>query len=213
MTSRSIIAIDGPAASGKGTVARRLAEHLGFRYLDTGLLYRAVARDVELRGGRLEDVAAAIAAAQAIDAQTLNDPALRGPLAGDKASIVAKIPEVRAALLDYQRNFARSGGHGAVLDGRDIGTVVCPDAPIKIFVTASDEARARRRYLEHQGRGESIPYETVLEDLRRRDARDKGRNIAPLEAAADAFQLDTTNLDADQAFAAVLALIAERVAK
>ena len=132
-------------------------------------------------------VAAAVVAAKAIDAQTLGDPGLRGPLAGDKASIVAKIPDVRAALLDYQRNFARNGVCGAVLDGRDIGTVVCPDAHIKIFVTASDEARARRRYIEHQGRGEAIPYETVLEDLRRRDARDSGRSIAPLEAAADAL--------------------------
>lgn len=213
MSCRLIIAIDGPAASGKGTVAKRLAEHLGVPYLDTGLLYRAVARDVEACGGRLEDSAAAVVAAKAIDAQTLGDPGLRGPLAGDKASIVAKIPDVRAALLDYQRNFARNGVCGAVLDGRDIGTVVCPDAHIKIFVTASDEARARRRYIEHQGRGEAIPYETVLEDLRRRDARDSGRSIAPLEAAADALHLDTTDLDADQAFAAVLALIAANEAR
>lgn len=207
MSSRLIIAIDGPAASGKGTVAKRLAEHLGVPYLDTGLLYRAVARDVEARGGQLEDAVAAVAAAKSIDAQTLSDPGLRGPLAGDKASIVAKIPAVRAALLDYQRNFARNGARGAVLDGRDIGTIVCPDAHIKIFVAASDEARAHRRYLEHQSRGEAIPYETVLEDLRRRDARDSGRSIAPLEAAADALHLDTTNLDADQAFAAILAMI------
>ena len=210
MSSRLIIAIDGPAASGKGTVAKRLAEHLGVPYLDTGLLYRAVARDVEARGGQLEDAVAAVVAAKSIDAQTLSDPGLRGPLAGDKASIVAKIPAVRAALLDYQRNFARNGARGAVLDGRDIGTIVCPDAHIKIFVTASDEARANRRYLEHQGRGEAIPYETVLEDLRRRDARDSGRSIAPLEAAADALHLDTTNLDADQAFAAILAMIAAK---
>jgi cytidylate kinase len=210
MSCRLIIAIDGPAASGKGTVAKRLAEHLGVPYLDTGLLYRAVARDVEARGGQLEDAVAAVVAAKSIDAQTLGDPGLRGPLAGDKASIVAKIPAVRAALLDYQRSFARNGARGAVLDGRDIGTIVCPDAHIKIFVTASDEARANRRYLEHQGRGEAIPYETVLEDLRRRDARDSGRSIAPLEAAADALHLDTTNLDADQAFAAILAMIAAK---
>lgn len=210
MSPRLIIAIDGPAASGKGTVAKRLAEHLGVPYLDTGLLYRAVARDVEARGGQLEDTAAAVVAAKSIDAQTLCDPDLRGPLAGDKASIIAKIPAVRAALLEYQRNFARSGAHGAVLDGRDIGTVVCPDAHIKIFVTASDEARAQRRYLEHQGRGEAIAYEVVLEDLRRRDARDRDRSVAPLEAAEDALHLDTTSLDADAAFAAILALIATR---
>jgi cytidylate kinase len=211
MNSRFVIAIDGPAASGKGTVAKRLAEHLGLPYLDTGLLYRAVARDVEARGSQLEDAAVAVIAAQSIDAQTLCDPALRGPLAGDKASIIAKIPAVRAALLEYQRNFARSGAHGAVLDGRDIGTVVCPDAHIKIFVTASDEARAQRRYLEHQGRGEDISYEVVLEDLRRRDARDRDRSVAPLEAASDALHLDTTKLDADAAFAAVLALVATRL--
>lgn len=211
MSPRLIIAIDGPAASGKGTVAKKLAEHLGVPYLDTGLLYRAVARDVEAGGGELEDVAAAVVAAQSIDAQTLGDPGLRGPRAGDKASIIAKIPAVRAALLDYQRNFARSCAHGAVLDGRDIGTVVCPEADIKIFVTASDEARAQRRYLEHQGRGENVTYEVVLEDLRRRDARDRDRSVAPLEAAGDALHVDTTTLDADAAFAAVLALVATRL--
>ncbi|HVJ79162.1 MAG TPA: d(CMP) kinase [Hyphomicrobium sp.] len=208
-----IIAIDGPAASGKGTLAKRLAEHLGVPYLDTGLLYRAVARDVVASGRNLEDIAAAIVAAKAVDAQSLGDPGLRGPLAGDAASIVAKIPDVRAALLDYQRNFARNAERGAVLDGRDIGTVVCPDAHIKIFVTASDEERARRRHLEHQGRGETVSYERVLEDLRRRDARDSGRSIAPLEAAADALHLDTTTLDPDQAFNAVLGLIAAHIQK
>lgn len=213
MRPRLVIAIDGPAASGKGTVAKKLAEHLGVPYLDTGLLYRAVARDVEARGGELEDAAAAVSAAQSIDAQSLGDPSLRGPLAGDKASIIAKIPAVRAALLDYQRNFARSCGEGAVLDGRDIGTVVCPEADIKIFVTASDEARAQRRYLEHQGRGENVAYEVVLEDLRRRDARDRDRSVAPLEAARDALHLDTTTLDADAAFAAVLALIAAQITR
>lgn len=207
MSSRMVIAIDGPAASGKGTVAKKLAEYLGVPYLDTGLLYRAVARDVEARGGQLEDAAVAVLAAQSIDAATLSDPGLRGPLAGDKASIIAKIPAVRAALLDYQRNFARIDERGAVLDGRDIGTVVCPDAQIKIFVTASDEARAQRRYLEHQGRGETVAYDVVLEDLRKRDARDRYRSVAPLEAAADALYLDTTQLDADAAFAAVVELI------
>jgi cytidylate kinase len=213
MSETWIIAIDGPAASGKGTLAKRLAEHLGVPYLDTGLLYRAVARDVVASGRNLEDIAAAIVAAKAVDAQSLGDPGLRGPLAGDAASIVAKIPDVRAALLDYQRNFARNAERGAVLDGRDIGTVVCPDAHIKIFVTASDEERARRRHLEHQGRGETVSYERVLDDLRRRDARDSGRSIAPLEAATDALHLDTTTLDPDQAFAAVLGLIASRIQK
>jgi cytidylate kinase len=213
MSETLIIAIDGPAASGKGTLAKRLAEHLGVPYLDTGLLYRAVARDVVASGRNLEDIAAAIVAAKAVDAQSLGDPGLRGPLAGDAASIVAKIPDVRAALLDYQRNFARNAERGAVLDGRDIGTVVCPDAHIKIFVTASDEERARRRHLEHQGRGETVSYERVLEDLRRRDARDSGRSIAPLEAAADALHLDTTTLDPDQAFNAVLGLIAAHIQK
>jgi cytidylate kinase len=205
-----IIAIDGPAASGKGTLAKRLAEHLGVPYLDTGLLYRAVARDTVRAGYSLENAAAAVAAAKSLDAGSLCDPDLRGPLAGDAASIVAKIPEVRAALLHYQRTFARSAPRGTVLDGRDIGTVVCPDADIKIFVTASDEARARRRYLEHQGRGEAIAYAQVLEELRGRDARDRGRSVAPLEAALDAMQLDTTDLDADQAFAATLRLLGER---
>jgi cytidylate kinase len=213
MSRKWIIAIDGPAASGKGTLAKRLGEHLGIPYLDTGLLYRAVARDVLARGENLEDAAAAVVAAKAIDSGSLGDPALRGPRAGDAASIVAKIPEVRAALLDYQREFARTASGGAILDGRDIGTVVCPDAHIKIFVTASDEARARRRHLEHQGRGELIPYERVLEDLRRRDARDSGRSIAPLEVAADALLIDTTNLDPNQAFGAVLDVIEMRKRK
>ncbi|HVZ05750.1 (d)CMP kinase [Hyphomicrobium sp.] len=211
MSQKVIIAIDGPAASGKGTLAKRLAEHLGVPYLDTGLLYRAVARDVVARGQRLEDCDAAVCAAKAIDAQSLGDPGLRGPLAGDAASIVAKIPEVRAALLEYQRGFASESVRGAILDGRDIGTVVCPNAHIKIFVTASDEARARRRHLEHEGRGEMIPYEQVLEDLRRRDARDKGRSIAPLEAASDALIVDTTDLDKEQAFATVLCLVEKRL--
>lgn len=198
---RLVIAIDGPAASGKGTVAKRIAQHFGLPCLDTGLLYRAVARDVVAKGGSLDDSFAAAAAARALDAATLDDPNLRGPAAGDAASIVAKMPDVRAALLDYQRRFA-SDARGAVLDGRDIGTVICPDADVKIFVTASPEERARRRHVEHQARGEVISYDDVLADIRRRDARDSGRDIAPLEAARDAVTLDTTTLDADAAFAA-----------
>jgi cytidylate kinase len=201
-----IIAIDGPAASGKGTLAKRIAAHFGMAWLDTGLLYRAVARDVLAAGCELEDVQAATAAAISIKAETLNDPGLRGPRAGDAASIVAKIPEVRAALLEYQRVFSRQE-KGAVLDGRDIGTVVCPDAHVKIFVTASDEARAKRRFLEHQSRGESITYDDLLADIRRRDARDSSRSAAPMHAAEDALHLDTTMLDADQAFDAALQLI------
>ncbi|MBS0239369.1 MAG: (d)CMP kinase [Proteobacteria bacterium] len=201
-----IIAIDGPAASGKGTLAKRIAAHFGMPWLDTGLLYRAVARDVLAAGSDLEDVQAATAAAKSVNAETLDDPALRGPRAGDAASIVAKIPEVRAALLEYQRAFARQD-KGAVLDGRDIGTVVCPEAHVKIFVTASDEARAKRRFLEHQSRGESIIYDDLLADIRRRDARDSGRAAAPMQAAGDAVHLDTTTLDADQAFAVALQLI------
>lgn len=203
---RLLIAIDGPAASGKGTLARRVAAHYGLRWLDTGLIYRAVARDVAAAGRALDDVAAAVEAARALDANSLQDERLRGPNAGDAASIVAKIPEVRAALLAYQRDFARKGD-GAVLDGRDIGTVVCPDAHVKIFVTASDEARAQRRYLEHQSRGEAVGYEELLADIRARDARDRERAAAPMMAAADAVTLDTTSLDADKAFAAAVSII------
>ncbi len=201
-----VIAIDGPAASGKGTLAKRIARHFGLPYLDTGLLYRAVARDVAARGASLDDAAAALAAAKALDARTLGDPALRGPAAGDAASLVARISAVRAALLDYQRSFASAPG-GAVLDGRDIGSVVCPKADIKIFVTASAEERARRRHEEHIGRGENTPYETVLADIVCRDARDAGREIAPLEPAPDAVRLDTTSMNADEAFAAALGVV------
>ena len=207
---RLLIAIDGPAASGKGTLARRIAAHFQLPWLDTGLLYRAVARDVVASGADLEDVAAAIAAARAFSALTLQDDGLRGPKAGDAASVVAKIPEVRAALLEYQRIFANTPP-GAVLDGRDIGTVVCPDAHIKLFVTASDEARAHRRHLEHKSRGEEVTYDVLLADIRLRDARDASRATAPMLRAADAVELDTTSLDADQAFAAALEIIARKI--
>jgi cytidylate kinase len=207
-----VIAIDGPAASGKGTLARRIAAYYNLPWLDTGLLYRAVARDILANGGNLEDVEAAELAARSVAAETLDDPTLRGPQSGDAASIVAKIPEVRAALLNYQRSFAAREG-GAVLDGRDIGTVVCPAAHVKIFVTASDEARARRRFLEHQTRNEDVTYDDLLEDIRRRDARDSGRSAAPMFAAGDALHLDTTELDANQAFEAVIGLIEKRIGK
>lgn len=206
--SNVLIAIDGPAASGKGTLAKRVAAHYGLPCLDTGLLYRAVARDVVARGGSLENSNDGVAAAQALDAGTLTDPALRGPAAGDRASVVAKISAVRAALLDYQRSFAARPG-GAVLDGRDIGTVVCPQANVKLFVTASVEERARRRHLEHKARGESVALDVVLAELKARDARDSGRDIAPMMQAPDAVLIDTTTLDADAAFAAALKAIGD----
>ncbi len=205
-----VIAIDGPAASGKGTLAKRIADLFCIPVLDTGLLYRAVARDVVARGAKLDSAITAVACANALDPRTFNDPALRGPEAGDAASVVAKIPEVRAALLDYQRNFAKAKS-GAVLDGRDIGTVVCPDADVKIYVTASPEERARRRHKELDDRGDIVSFETVLDDIHRRDARDTGREIAPLWPAADAITIDTTELNADQAFAEALRIIEYRL--
>ncbi len=204
-----IIAIDGPAASGKGTLARRIAEHFGLHCLDTGLLYRAVARDVKASGRPLEDEAAAVDAARRLDAATLSDPGLRLPGAGDAASIVARVPGVRAALLEFQRAFARRPP-GAVLDGRDIGTVVCPDADVKIFVTASAEVRARRRTGEQAARGERVDYEAVLEIIRRRDARDAERADAPMRPAADAVLLDTSGLDIEAAFQRAMEIVERR---
>jgi cytidylate kinase len=204
-----IIAIDGPAASGKGTLAKRLAGHLGFACLDTGLLYRAVARDVTQRGFRLEDIWAAVSVARALDPKELEDADLRGTAAGDAASIVARIPEVRAALLAYQRDFARRPP-GAVLDGRDIGTVVCPEANVKIFVTATPEVRARRRFAEFEARGAGISYEAVLQDILVRDQRDSGRANAPMAMAADAMLLDTSNLSIEAAFDAAVGLITRK---
>lgn len=201
-----IIAIDGPAASGKGTLAKRLAQYLGFHCLDTGLLYRAVARDTAAMGLRLDDTWGAVAAARGLDAGSLDDPALRGAAAGEAASIVARIAEVRAALLEYQRSFARQSP-GTVLDGRDIATVVCPDARVKIFVTASAEERARRRWAELEGRGDAPPYEEVLADIRARDKRDSERSAAPLLVAADAVVLDTTTMDPDAVLAAAIAIV------
>jgi len=205
-----IVAVDGPVAAGKGTLARRLAAHLGFDYLDTGALYRAAALRLLRDGGDPADAAAAQAAASAVGPADLDRPGLRDEATGRAASVVAAIPEVRAALLEFQRRFAASppGGRGAVLDGRDIGSVVCPRADVKLFVTASAEARARRRFLELQGRGEPAVYERVLADLQDRDARDRGRAAAPLTAAADAHLLDTTSLDIEAAFQAACAIIA-----
>jgi cytidylate kinase len=205
-----IIAIDGPAASGKGTLAQRLARHFGLPYLDTGLLYRAVARDVRNQGGRLDDPVAATAAARALDAATLSDPSLRGYGIGEAASIVAGIPAVRDALLKFQQDFAAQAG-GAVLDGRDIGTVVCPHADVKIFVTATPEVRAERRFKEKTGRGEGVTYESVLEEVRRRDERDSSRTQAPMQPAEDAFLLDTSNLDIEAAFNTAVGVILGKV--
>jgi cytidylate kinase len=201
-----IIAIDGPAASGKGTLGKRIAEHYRLAYLDTGSLYRAVARDVLGQGHDPADRAAALASAKALDASTLGDPALRAPGLGEAASLVASFPEVRQALLAYQRAFARPRP-GAVLDGRDIGTVICPDAQVKLFVTATPEERARRRYRELTQAGIPISEAEVLADIRRRDERDRGRAAAPLRQAADAYLLDTTNLDIDAAFTAAIDMI------
>jgi cytidylate kinase len=205
-----IIAIDGPAASGKGTLARRVAEAFGLRCLDTGLLYRAVARDIQAAGGDLHDADTAVAHAKAIDVATLDDPALKLPGVGEAASIVAQIPAVRAALLEFQRDFAAQPP-GAVLDGRDIGTIVCPDADVKIFVVADVEERARRRFLELEARGEAVTRAGVLASLKARDERDRSRADAPMVAADDALLLDTTNLAIDAALEAAVGLIKRKI--
>ena len=203
-----IIAIDGPAASGKGTIAALVAEHLGYDCLDTGLLYRAVARDVRANGGALTDEAAASRAAAALDVTTLDDAELKSATMGEAASVVAGHPAVRAALLDLQRAFARRPP-GVVIDGRDIGTVVCPDADVKIFVTADVEVRARRRFDELVHRGEPVTVEGVLDVIRKRDARDSGRAVAPLRPATDAVVLDTTTMTVTEAFEAALDIVAK----
>ena len=195
-----VVAIDGPAASGKGTLARRLAEAYGLAHLDTGLLYRAVARIVIDKNRPLEDEQAAEAAAAALNLAYVEESRLRGAEMGRAASIVSAYPGVRRALVDFQRRFADQEP-GAVLDGRDIGTVICPDAQVKLFVTASTEERARRRHRELALRGDDIAYEAVLEDLRARDARDSGRATAPLKQAEGAHLLDTSALDIDEALA------------
>jgi CMP/dCMP kinase len=206
-----IIAIDGPAASGKGTLGKRLADHFGLAHLDTGLLYRAVAR-VLLDGGiPLTDREAAALVAQQLDVTHLDDPRLRGAEMGEAASVISAYQPVRDALLAFQRQFG-SQESGAVLDGRDIGTVVRPDADVKLFITATPEERARRRHLELLKRGERTEYKTILDDIRRRDERDMNRSTAPLKAAEDAVTLDTTHLDADAAFRAALILVESRFA-
>ncbi len=205
MSRPPIIAVDGPAAAGKGTLARRLAATLGLPYLDTGLLYRAVGRRVLDAGADPRDPAAAASAAQTLTAVDTTRADLRGPDADQAASAVAAIPAVRAALLDFQRRFGAE--NGAVLDGRDIGTVVFPQADAKLFVTASPEVRARRRFLELQGRGQAAEYETVLAEIRARDEQDMNRAVAPLKPAEDAKLLDTSELDAEAAFQAAMRLL------
>jgi len=201
--SRLVIAIDGPSASGKGTLARRLAGHFGLPHLDTGLLYRAVGWLAEQSGEAPAKVAATL------QARDLADPHLRSDEAGQAGSRVAALPEVRANLLEFQRRFAGQRA-GAVLDGRDIGTVICPDAPVKLFVTASVAARAERRFQELRERGADPIRSRVLAEMAERDRRDSERAAAPLKAAPDAHLLDTSDMDADAAFAAALAFMASK---
>ena len=203
-----VIAIDGPAAAGKGTLAKRLAAHLGLPHLDTGLLYRATGRRVLDTGGDPADPASATAAARALRPEDLQRGDLRGPAADAAATAVAAIPAVRAALLDFQRDFGRA--RGAVLDGRDIGTVVFPEARVKLFVTASQRERARRRFLDFEAKGIHRPFAEVEAELAARDERDTRRLAAPAKKADDAIEIDTTGKDADAVFAAALALIGER---
>ena len=201
-----IIAVDGPTASGKGTISKRLAAHYGLPHLDTGLLYRAVGHQVFLNGGDADNSMDALAAVEFPDS-LLDDPALRDESTGSLASRVSIHPEVRQALFDRQRAFAQQVG-GAVLDGRDIGTVIAPDADVKLFVTASVESRAERRFKEMRQRGSDATLAHFLEELRRRDERDTNRKDAPLVAAPDAFIIDTSKLGIDEAFAATLEAIA-----
>ena len=205
-----IIAIDGPAAAGKGTLARRLADHFGLALLDTGLLYRAVGMNLVRGGHNPNDTETAEAAARALSPEDLDADDLRDDAAADAASRVSAIPGVRKALLEFQRKFAETppgGAQGAVLDGRDIGTVVYPTADLKLFVTASVEVRAERRFKELRDRGLDAIHGRVLADMKERDARDQERVVSPLEPAKDAHLLDTSELDADQAFAAALGFI------
>jgi len=201
-----IIAIDGPAASGKGTLGKRLAAHYGLRHLDTGLLYRAVAQAVLESGHQLDDVARAVAAAQALDPTQFDEAALKSHSAGEAASVVSAIPEVRAALLRLQQDFA-TAPLGAVLDGRDIGTVICPFADAKIFVTASPEVRAKRRAIEMRRLGQIADETAILADILRRDERDSKRAVAPLKPAPDAHILDTSHLDIDAVLRHAIAIV------
>ena len=205
-----IIAIDGPAASGKGTLGKRLAAHFGLRHLDTGLIYRAVAKALLDADAPLDDRARAVAAAKALDPAQFDEKVLKGHAIGEAASIVSAIPEVRAALVAFQRDFA-AAPPGAVLDGRDIGTVICPDADVKIFVVAAPQERARRRALELKAAGQPANEASILADILRRDERDRTRAVAPLRPAPDARELDTTHLNVDAAVAAAIALVEKTI--
>jgi len=201
-----IIAIDGPAASGKGTLGKRLAAHYGLRHLDTGLIYRAVAKALLDAGRSPENRARAVAAAEALDPSRFDETALKSQAVGEAASLVSAVPEVRKAVLAFQRNFGRTPP-GAVLDGRDIGTVVFPDADVKIFVTATADVRARRRAVELREAGNRADEAEVLADIQRRDERDTKRSVAPLKPAREAHLLDTTHLDIDAAFRAAIDIV------
>ena len=201
-----VIAVDGPAASGKGTIASRLAAHYGLPMLDTGLLYRAVGVRLLDAGGDLDDAAAAEASARGLDLAELERPEVRTRAAGEAASRVAVHPGVRSALFDLQRDFAGQAG-GAVLDGRDIGTVIAPEAPAKLYVTASPEVRADRRWKQLTGQGEGVSFDEILADIRKRDERDGGRKDAPMAQAVDAVLLDTSEMTISQAFDAALRIV------
>ena len=201
-----VVAIDGPAAAGKGTLAKRLADHLGLPYLDTGLLYRAIGKLAQVAGLDLDDSQAATAVAERLAPADLGRPDLRGREAGELASRVAVHPGVRAALVAFQRDFA-AGPAGAVLDGRDIGTVICPDADVKLYVTASAEVRARRRAAQLRSKGEQVDEQQLLAEIVQRDRDDRERAIAPLAAAADALCIDSTSLSAE----AVVDLMVARI--
>src|SRR6195952_2835471 len=201
-----IIAIDGPAASGKGTLGKRLARHYGYRHLDTGVIYRAVAKAMLDAGADLTDEMLAVSAAFALDPEKFGDPALKTQAVGDAASVVSAIPAVRHALVNFQRQFA-ADPPGAVLDGRDIGTVICPDADVKIFVVADPRVRARRRTLEARARGEDADEAMVLADIIKRDERDQNRATAPLKAAPDAHVLDNSDLDIEAGVRAAIAIV------
>jgi CMP/dCMP kinase len=201
-----IIAIDGPAASGKGTLGKRLAAHYGYRHLDTGVIYRAVAKAMLDAGVDLADEAHAVAVALALDPDGFSDPALKSQAVGGAASVVSALPKVRQALVSFQRQFA-AAPPGAVLDGRDIGTVICPDADVKIFVVAAPEIRARRRTLEARARGEDADEAVVLADILSRDERDQNRTAAPLKRAPDAYLLDNSQLDIEGGVRAAIAIV------
>ncbi|MBR0871588.1 (d)CMP kinase [Bradyrhizobium tropiciagri] len=201
-----IIAIDGPAASGKGTLGKRLAHHYGYRHLDTGVIYRAVAYAMIEAGAELDNEVLAVAAALELDPEKFGNPILKTQKVGDAASVVSAIPKVREVLVNFQRQFA-ADPPGAVLDGRDIGTVICPNADVKIFVVADPRVRARRRTLEARSRGEDADEEAVLADIIKRDERDQNRPIAPLRPAADAHTLDNSNLDIEAGVRAAIAIV------